>query len=176
MKVLCGGLIVTTLRFILTLIHCMQIHRALFLPLHYSSSSMYCWSVLSSSQNPVKVGFNWVCKRKEVKQTCLKVVEDNIHAIYLAFILVLFKIVSCLAYSADHFCAILHKPTTTILLNAFSRTPFCPFWSWKIAAKHQLKCSWFMFEGTKNNLRVLPFVFYSFFVCSSIHFLNIWQK
>lgn len=99
-----------------------------------------------------------------MKQTYLKVVEDNIHVIYLAFILVLFKIVSCPAYSVDHLCAKLYKPTTATMLNAFSRTSFCPFWSWKIADKHQLKCSWFMFGGKKNNLRVLPFVLYSFFL------------
>lgn len=86
-----------------------------------------------------------------MKQTYLKVVEeDNIHVIYLAFILVLYKIVSCPAYSVDHLCAKLYKPTTAAMLNAFSRIPFCPFWSWKIADKHQLKCSWFMFGGNKK--------------------------
>lgn len=136
---------------VLTLIHSMLIcsYRIIPLPpLPYRSSSMYnsvhCFLA--------RIQLRWATTEHlkergatQTKQMHLKVIEkeDIIHAIYLAFFFFNFsfsfvKISSCPVYSADHLCVKLYNPTTATLLSAFSKTPFCPFWFWKIADKHQL--------------------------------------
>lgn len=136
------------------------------------------FSALFSGKNSVEMSYNWAFKGKRSytnKTNASKSHRKRRHHpcnlfsffFFFNFSFSFVKISSCPVYSADHLCVKIYNPTTATLLSAFSKTPFCPFWFWKIADKHQLKCSCFMFEEKKKkNLRFLPY-FISFCTLSN---------